>query len=288
MSYYLNVERRHGNQVVRLAADHNTRERVTDATHIDAARTAHNFTLRGPSSAEAIARLARTLMAAAQVGPLRKDAVTMLDALFCLPADSTIDVRAYFAACVAWAEQHFAVPVLSAIVHLDEGAPHCHLLLLPLREGRMVGSSLYGNRAKLAARQAEFYRAVAQPHGLPRQAVQPRLSAGRRAELLATLAAHLAAHPATPEQLGFMLRANGDLAAVFEHLGLTPPPARPRPSSFIEIMTKPQKPYGFDTPKPYGFEGDAPAENEQSRSCTVSASQRPRFHRKSTTTKGPL
>lgn len=273
MSYYLNIERRHGNQVVRLAADHNTRERVTDASHIDAARTPCNMVLRGPSSAEAIAGLARTLMAAAQVGPLRRDAVTMLDALFCLPASSTLDPRTYFEACTRWAEAHFAVPVLSSIVHLDEGAPHCHLLLLPLREGRMVGSSLYGNRAKLAARQAEFYRAVAEPHGLPRQAVPSRLSAGRQAELLAALAAHLAAHPATPAQLGFMLRARGDLGAVFEHLGLTPPPARPAPSGFIELMTKPQKPYGFATPKPYGFAGDAAREKEQNRSCTVSASQ---------------
>jgi hypothetical protein len=83
--------------------------------------------------------------------------------------------------------------------------------------------------------------------------------------LLAALAAHLAAHPATPAQLGFMLRAKDDLAAVFAHLGLTPPPARPAPSGFIELMTKPQK--------PYGFAGDAAREKQQNRSCTVSASQ---------------
>lgn len=264
MSYYLSVERRYGGHIVKVAADHNTREKVTDAGHIDPARTPLNMVLRGPSSATAIARLARTLMAAAEVGPLRKDAVTMLEVLFSLPACSTIEARPYFEACVAWAEQHFAVPVLSAIVHLDEGAPHCHLLLLPLSEGRMVGSRLYGNRAKLAARQAEFYRAVAEPHGLARQAT-PTLSAGRRAELLAALAAHLAAHPPTIEQLAYMLRPHRNVEAVFEHLGLTPPATRPTPSGFIEIMTRPQKPNGFAPPKPNGFAGFTRTKKNESR-----------------------
>jgi hypothetical protein len=239
VAYYLNVERGYGKQIVRVAADHNTREFVSDASHIDPTRTPDNFILRGPSSAQAIARQARTLMKAAEVGTLRKDAVTMLEVLFSLPACSVIDARAYFAACVAWAEQHFAVPVLSAIVHLDEGAPHCHLLLLPLRDGRMVGSSLYGNRAKLTARQVEFYKAVAEPHGLPNKAT-PRLSAGQRADMLAMLAAHAAAHPLTADQFRFLMNAKGDLAAVFDKLGLPMPAARPKPSAFIEIMTKPQ------------------------------------------------
>lgn len=281
MTYYLNVERRYGKQIVRVAADHNTREKVFDTEHIDPARTPDNLVLRGPPTAQAIARSATALLKAAGVGPLRKDAVTMLDALFCLPASSTLDPRTYFEACVAWAEQHFAVPVLSAIVHLDEGAPHCHVLLLPLCDGRMVGSSLYGNRAKLATRQADFYAAVAQPHGLPRKMHQPPLRDGQDGDMLARLAAHLAAHPATPDQLAFLLRANGDLAAVFRKLGLTPPPPRPQRSAFIETMTKPQTRNGFAAPTRNGFAAQtrngfqADGEIDQSRSCNGFASTAP-------------
>lgn len=245
--YYLAVERCYGKQIVRVAAGHNTRDTYATtgaADNIDTARTFRNIVLRGPTTAKAISRVATTLMASAGVGALRKDAVTMIEVLFSLPASSTIDPRAYFDDCTRWAEEHFDVPVLSSIVHLDEGAPHCHLLLLPLFNGRMVGSSLYGNRAKLAMRQSDFYNIVAQPHGLARQVAAPRLSGGVRKQMMARIAAHLSL---TADQAAYLLRPHKDLPTLLDKLGLAPPAAKSISSAFIEIMTKPQKPNGFGT-----------------------------------------
>ena len=257
-NYYLGVERRHGKQIVRTAAGHNTREdyAATGAPgNIDPARTPSNLILRGPQIAKDIARLATTLMAEAGVGALRKDAVTMLEVLFSLPADSTIDARTYFDDCTRWAEQHFDVPVLSSIVHLDEAAPHCHLLLLPLRDGCMVGSRLYGNRAKLSARQYEFYKAVAQPHGLARQVAPPRLSANAHSQAIALLLSHLSANLLTADQLTYLLAPHQkDLGKVLDKFGLATPTDKPTTSRFVEIMTKPQKPNGFACLKPNGFQ----------------------------------
>src|SRR5207245_6185490 len=56
---------------------------------------------------------------------------------------------------LAWIEVYFAVPVLSAVVHVDEAAPHMHVLLLPLLNGRMQGSDLVGSRSRLRAMQSE-------------------------------------------------------------------------------------------------------------------------------------
>jgi hypothetical protein len=56
--------------------------------------------------------------------------------------------------------------VLSAVIHLDEAAPHCHILLLPLVDGRMVGNKLIGGRPQLLAMQGSFHETVAFKHGL--------------------------------------------------------------------------------------------------------------------------
>lgn len=53
-------------------------------------------------------------------------------------------LRTFYEECTRWAESHFGVQVLSSVVHLDEGAPHCHVILLPLVDGRMNGARLYG------------------------------------------------------------------------------------------------------------------------------------------------
>jgi hypothetical protein len=49
---------------------------------------------------------------------------------------------------------------------LDEAAPHCHVLILPLKDGRFKGSELMGNRQTLLNRQANFYETVSQGFGL--------------------------------------------------------------------------------------------------------------------------
>jgi Plasmid recombination enzyme len=70
--------------------------------------------------------------------------------------------------------------VLSADVHLDEPAPHMHVLLLPLCDGHMQGSAVVGGPSKLRATHAGFQADIGAKHGLamPSLPRPPRDSTG--------------------------------------------------------------------------------------------------------------
>jgi hypothetical protein len=112
-----------------------------------------------------------------------------------LPPNSGIDERAFFTDALAWAEGYFEVPILSAIIHNDEAAPHCHILMLPLFNGRMIGSRLFGSKQRLQATQASFFEQVGQCYGLARQTPRKRLSATFRRKLAGMVADYLKRNP---------------------------------------------------------------------------------------------
>lgn len=243
-SFALSINRLYGAHIVKVAAKHNLREIAAENGcngHIDAARISSNFDLRGPATADGVARLAKSLMEDAGITKLRKTAVMALELLFTLPAATSIDPRKYFEDATLWAETYFGVPVLSSVVHLDESAPHCHVLLLPLVNGKMNGSDLHGGKAKLSAMQASFHGKVASGYGFARQAPQKRHSAGLRAAAMklarerlqansglvdTVIEALLKPHAQNPEPL---------LAA----LNIAMPKPTVRTKSFVEIMTMP-------------------------------------------------
>jgi len=168
---FLRVKKLKPDSIILKAARHNKREIQAELGaegSIDPTRSSLNYSLVGPSTATAVAALAKDLMAAAGVGKLRKDAVLGIEVVSSLPVGHQLDTRAYFADCVAWAEGYFggAANILSADVHLDEGADHCHILVLPLADCRMDGSNMMGGKAKLLAMQKQFHDTVAKQHGL--------------------------------------------------------------------------------------------------------------------------
>ena len=165
----MRVKKLKGNGIITAAARHNRRviQAEMGATgSIDPARSHLNETLRGPSTAADVGQLAKDLMAAAGVVKLRKDAVMGLEIVFSLPSDTAIDDLAYFTACSEWAVGRMGGVILSADIHRDEAAPHCHVLLLPLIEGRMIGNKLIGGKQMLMALQKDFHAAVASKFGL--------------------------------------------------------------------------------------------------------------------------
>lgn len=165
------------------AARHNKRtiqaEQGADS-HIDSRRTRLNYSLRGEATPEGISALARRKMDEAGIVKLRKDAVRCVEVLFSLPFASPVDQREYFERCTQWAGERFGQDnLLSSDVHLDEACPHCHVLILPLREGRMMGSDMVGGRAQLIATRKHFHENVASLYGL---SLAPRLrGAGKTA-----------------------------------------------------------------------------------------------------------
>lgn len=259
---FLSAKKLSGLAIVQTAARHNLREIQAELgadSHIDPAKTCHNLRLAGPATAAAVAALADDAVRDAGILKLRKDAVRAVELVIALPAGARVDINNFFADALAWVRGFFPVPVLSAVLHLDEAAPHLHVLLLPLQDNRMVGSDLVGNRTRLQAMQAGFFDAVAGKHGLTRPKAEGRLSRTLRDKAARLALDCLQAHPerlqlpdvrtalvqaiaATPEQL---------LAA----LGLEMPASKAKPSkTFAQIMTKPCKaeprknPIGFGRP----------------------------------------
>ena len=168
---FLRVGKLKGCGIIAVAARHNKRESQaeTGATgSIDPARTCLNFSLAGPSTVDAVVRLANDLMAAAEVRKLRRDAVRAIEAVFSLPVGTAINARAYFTDCLAWAADYFSgmENILSFDVHMDEAAPHAHALILPIVNRRMDGSAMIGARPKMLAMQSQFHDRVAKKYGL--------------------------------------------------------------------------------------------------------------------------
>lgn len=264
--YPVTIKRLKGRGIVRAAAKHNLREIAAEigaAGHIDPARIHTNLVLRGPASADKVANDAKALMASAGITRQRVGSVMALELVFMLPPNTGVNVREYFEDATRWAEQFYPVPVLSSVVHLDEAAPHCHVLLLPISDGHMIGSDLHGGRVKLMAMQAAFQQQVRARHGMARQAPPNRLSAAVRAEAMklareclesnsglsdAVLASLLKPHAKDPEPL---------LLA----LGLSLPTPAPG-QSIVAMMTRPtkpdsQNPIGKARPNPVGKAGKA-------------------------------
>lgn len=168
---FMRIKKLKGGGIIKVAAQHNKREIQAElgATgSIDPTRSHLNLVLAGPAAAADVGQLAKDMMKAAGVGKLRKDAVQALEIVFSLPPGHGLDDRAYFVACAEWAGANFggAHNVLSVDIHRDESQSHCHVLILPLVDGRMIGNKITGGKQKVAALQKDFHANVAALHGL--------------------------------------------------------------------------------------------------------------------------
>lgn len=65
---------------------------------------------------------------------------------------------------MTWPQQRYRLPPLSAILHNDESHQLLHLVLLPVRGGKLVDSELLGNRATMKAMQKDFHEQVRVVH----------------------------------------------------------------------------------------------------------------------------
>jgi hypothetical protein len=195
---YLALGKLTGPGKVQVAARHNLREIQAELgadSHIDAARSHLNLVLAGPDQAAGVGALAERLMGEAGVPKLRKDAVRAIELVISLPPDTGIDTTEFFRCALEWVRHFFGVPVLSAVVHYDEQAPHAHVIVLPLMNGRMVGSDLMGGPSRLRTIQADFHSRVSSRYGLSRPSQPKRLSAALREAATQTAIDRLLADP---------------------------------------------------------------------------------------------
>lgn len=153
------------------AARHNLREIQAELganSHIDPSKTHHNIVCLGGRTSREIMEHAEMLLRSAGIEKLRKDAVYAVEYIFSLPPETSIDFDAYFNASLEWLKDYVGCPILSAVTHLDEGAPHMHVLALPLVDDKMQGSAVVGYKSKLCGLKQSHYETVARRFGISR------------------------------------------------------------------------------------------------------------------------
>lgn len=264
--FILNSKKLNSLNRLRVAARHNLREIAREIGadgHIDAERFCLNRILRGPDNAQGVMALERQLLADAKVGKFKKDgtrakmrddAVRAIELMVSIPADGVADEDQFFDEVLHWIEQRFGVPILSCTVHRDEASPHLHCLILPVKDGRQVGSALIGLYSVL---QDDFHQQVASRYGLSRKL---RLSAATRKQVAPAVMAALDADPSlmhTPEFRVWLCNAiERSPEAPMELAGLPTLTTRPRERAWVKCFTKPIRPVA--KPKPIGFDHSYP------------------------------
>ena len=181
-------------RTMEICAAHNLREFPcgTFPANIDPARTDGNIILRGADSVQGVVDEEAKHLSCLEKPP-RKNAAHALELVFSLRPDSTVSYQAYFEACTIWAEEYYCVPILSSVVHVDESAPHCHVLLLPIFDGRLQRLTR-GGRAAMQRANANFFEQVAVKFGLSRS-VKPRMRQAEREHLTSEIVKALRDNP---------------------------------------------------------------------------------------------
>lgn len=161
-----------GKNGVLIAMQHNKRSRKSDLgarANIDDKRTPLNYSITSNDSPDEIALHAKLQMLKAGLEKPRKNGVMAVEVVISLPIDRHMqDTKSFFKDCYEWVRQTFACELLSFDVHLDESAPHCHAVLLPLIDGKMQGRKLMGDRGNLMRLINLFHNQVAVNYGLSR------------------------------------------------------------------------------------------------------------------------
>lgn len=180
-SYYLEIKslskkttRSKTNMDVLLGAmKHNMREIHAElgskvSSPIDASRIHLNVSLVGHWDTAAAASSHANQLIQEKVKKVAINAGLGIEIIFSLANDLPIDYKTFFRTATEWAEKYFDVPLLSSIIHNDESTPHCHVILIPINDGKLAVSKLLGGKAATYKMQDDFYCEVAEKFGLAR------------------------------------------------------------------------------------------------------------------------
>ncbi len=173
-SFYMNIEPICSKIKLRNAIRHNYREIQAELganSHIDATRTHLNQNLvPKTTAADLMLRVTDVIEAyeSQHSRRIRKDAVLAIEVLFSLPVmSSEIPVNDYFRDCLSWAKDQLKPgEVISADVHLDEAAPHMHVIFLAVTPSALNGARIKGYKSAKREREQNFYDNVAAKYGL--------------------------------------------------------------------------------------------------------------------------
>jgi hypothetical protein len=255
---------------LRIALKHNLRENdreIAFSDSIDPQRKHLNVIMVGPGTCEGIIAKQKDLLNAVTSLRLKKDgspvkvrvdAVHAIEFVFSLQPDSGVDEVRFFEKALEWIEQQYRVPVLSAVVHRDEGGghPHMHAVVLPVRDGAMIGSAMLGLYAKM---QASFYAKVGSLFNLTYE-VRPTTEV--RQHVANRVMAALFANPDVMKSSEFQAWLFGAImrspSRLLELVGVPMPLTPPATKTWIKTLTRPTKPdrTSRGSEKPIGLDSD--------------------------------
>lgn len=230
---------------LRAALAHNSRElaiKVGSYNDIDLGRMSQNIVLRERGTVEETMFWVYQTIKEAGLDPqkVRKDAIYGIEVLFiCLPPEGE-DIKSFYEACTRWAEGIFGVPVLSSVVHMDQGQPHCHVILLPLVKGkRMQGGSLYGKPSDLRSRLGKFYEEVGYRYGFTRPPTRQPVSKRVRQWAMGRLFRFFSEKDLPEVAIKAMLKPHYvDPTGLLDALGLTLPNLDQKANAVTKYMTR--------------------------------------------------
>ena len=254
----------HKPSTLQQAVRHNRRQIQAELGahgHIDPARTYLNEAIAGPADPDEVVPLAKARMAAAGVGKLRRDHCQAVELVYSLSPDTTVNVGAFFRRCVIWVGEQFGADnILTADIHRDQSAPHCHVLVLPLICGRMVGSELI-NRPATAKLHTSF-APVAKEFGM--KPPPSKLSGSSRATGAQMVLARLeSTQDAILRSVLWDVIRDGikaDPAPYMAALGISREVVKPKAvqKTMAQIFTSPGRGPKEEKPNPIGFAGASP------------------------------
>jgi hypothetical protein len=183
--FYFKLKKQTTKGIIRSVASHNLREMYkykTPPLSIDPSKSHLNVILKGATTAQGVNAHAEQLMKNAGI-KIRANAVRGIEIIFSLPHNTQINLNEYFSSCAAWSAKHFLGQenIISAVVHLDQAFPHCHVLILPIWDKRLKGSDMVGNKGDFQTRRKSFYKEVMSNY--PLQTSANRLLAASKHEM---------------------------------------------------------------------------------------------------------
>jgi hypothetical protein len=199
---------RNRDQVLPIVGRHLYREIQAETCwnggRINHSRSWMNFSLLPDRPMTSVAMVEAALTVVANNGidwsKLRKDKIVGVELVISLPAAFQGDTRLFFVESLAWVRATFPSPItiIAAVVHLDEAAPHMHVILAPIiGPGAMCGHQVAGYKAVYNKRVNSFHQQVAQRYGLRKPRPKVKLTYRERQQLAnRVLATVLADRPA--------------------------------------------------------------------------------------------
>ena len=147
---------------------HNERTKETYASNpdIDRSRSPLNYNLIHPPQHYRAEAERQIREAGCRV---RSDSIRLVEVLFTVSTGyfdgkSQDEIRAYYAHSLEFLKKYqHPGTIVSAVVHMDEGTPHMHVVFVPLTEDkRLSAKDIIGNRKKLVQWQDQYYEHMAE------------------------------------------------------------------------------------------------------------------------------